>query len=142
MRPEEESKTRFSLPPEPTRQPVTLGGRGCLYLIGLAALLTGEEDIIQTFRESILTLAQHQGPQGEIPSNVDLQSRRISYGGTTGRVDANLRFVIGSTEYWRVTGDDELMASLCLPTTTNLQVAQLGPLNWKLARQPQLRLAA
>ena len=29
-----------------------------------------------------------------------------------------------------------------LPTTTNWQVAQLTPLNWKLARQPQLRQAA
>jgi hypothetical protein len=29
-----------------------------------------------------------------------------------------------------------------LPRTTNQQVAQLTPLNWKLARQPQLRKAA
>jgi len=29
-----------------------------------------------------------------------------------------------------------------LPTTTNWQVAQLTPLNWKLARRPQLRQAA
>ena len=29
-----------------------------------------------------------------------------------------------------------------LPTTTNQQVAQLTPLNWKLARQPQMRQAA
>ena len=29
-----------------------------------------------------------------------------------------------------------------LPTTTNQQVGQLTPLNWKLARQPELRRAA
>jgi hypothetical protein len=29
-----------------------------------------------------------------------------------------------------------------LPTTTNQQVAQLTPLNWKKARQPQVKLAA
>ena len=29
-----------------------------------------------------------------------------------------------------------------LPTTTNQQIAQLTPLNWKLARQPELRRAA
>lgn len=94
-------------------------------IIGLAALLTGQADLMQAFRESILTLAQHQGPQGEIPSNVDLHTGRISYGGTTGRVDANLWFVVGATEYWRATGDDELMASLwpCLQRVMRLLAA-------------------
>ena len=30
----------------------------------------------------------------------------------------------------------------CLPTTTNQQVAQLTPLNWKKARQSELKQAA
>ncbi len=94
-------------------------------IAGLAALLTGEEDLVQGFRDSLLTLAQHQGPQGEIPSNVDVQTGRISYGGTTGRVDANLWFVIGAAEFWRATGDDELMERLrpCLQRVMHLLAA-------------------
>lgn len=94
-------------------------------IIGLASLLTGEEDLIQAFRESLLTLAQHQGPQGEVPSNVDLESGRVSYGGTTGRVDGNLWFVIGATEYWQTTGDAALMESLwpCLQRVMRLLAA-------------------
>lgn len=78
-------------------------------ITGLAALLTGETDLISTFKQTLLTLAQYQGPHGEIPSNVDTLSGRISYGGTTGRIDADLWFVIGCAEYWAATGDDEFI---------------------------------
>ncbi|WP_372591859.1 amylo-alpha-1,6-glucosidase [Guyparkeria sp.] len=75
-------------------------------IIGLAALMTGEEALVATMRKTLETLARHQGPHGEIPSNVDTTTQRISYGGTTGRVDADLWFVIGCAEYWRASGDD------------------------------------
>ena len=75
-------------------------------IIGLAALLTDEHDLIDTFRRNLETLSHYQGPHGEIPSNVDPQSDRISYGGMTGRVDADLWFIIGCGEYWKATGDD------------------------------------
>lgn len=74
-------------------------------ILGLAALQTGDQELINTFKQTLLTLAHHQGPHGEIPSNVDTQSGRISYGGTTGRVDADLWFVIGCGEYWQTTND-------------------------------------
>jgi len=79
---------------------------------GLAALLTGDADLIETFRRNLVTLSEHQGPHGEIPSNVDPISDRISYGGTTGRVDADLWFVIGCGEYWQATGDDAFLESM------------------------------
>lgn len=75
-------------------------------IIGLAALLTRDEELIETFERSLSTLARHQGPQGQIPSNVDAVGGRVSYGGTTGRVDADLWFIVGCAEYWRATGDD------------------------------------
>jgi glycogen debranching enzyme len=78
-------------------------------IIGLAGLLTGDSDLIETFRRNLQTLAQHQGPHGEIPSNVDPTSERVSFGGTTGRVDADLWFIIGCGEYWRATGDDAFL---------------------------------
>lgn len=75
-------------------------------IIGLAGLLTGEPALAKTLRATLDILAENQGPHGEIPSNVDPVSKRVSYGGTTGRVDANMWFVIGCGEYWLATGDD------------------------------------
>jgi glycogen debranching enzyme len=81
-------------------------------IIGLAALMTGEPELIQTTRATLLTLARHQGPHGEIPSNVDTASGRVSYGGMAGRVDANLWFIIGCGEYWRATEDHKFISKM------------------------------
>lgn len=81
-------------------------------IIGLAALLTGESALINTFKQTLLTLAKYQGPHGEIPSNVDTLSNRVSYGGTTGRIDADLWFVIGCGEYWAATQDNEFINTI------------------------------
>lgn len=78
-------------------------------IMGLAALLDGDHDLVETFRRTLVTLSEHQGPHGEIPSNVDTRADRISYGGTTGRVDADLWFVIGCGRYWRYTNDDSFI---------------------------------
>lgn len=78
-------------------------------IIGLAGLLTEEPAFHKTMRTTLETLANYQGPHGEIPSNVDPVSQRVSYGGTTGRVDANMWFVIGCGEYWLATGDDDFI---------------------------------
>ena len=56
-------------------------------ILGLAALMADDHELITTFRRTLLTLAQHQGPHGETPSNVGTSAGRVSYGGTTGRVD-------------------------------------------------------
>jgi len=84
-------------------------------ILSLAALLSGDHELAETARKTFETLAAHQGPHGEIPSNVDTVSERISYGGTTGRVDADLWFIIGCGEYWRMSGDDAFLEKL-LPT--------------------------
>jgi GH15 family glucan-1,4-alpha-glucosidase len=78
-------------------------------IIGLAGLLTQDHDLVTTLKHTLETLANYQGPHGEIPSNVDPASERISYGGTTGRVDASLWFIIGCAEYWQATGDDAFL---------------------------------
>jgi glycogen debranching enzyme len=78
-------------------------------IIGLAALISEDQQLIAGFRSTLLTLAQYQGPHGEIPSNVEPVSQRISYGGTTGRIDANLWFIIGCCEYWLATEDQEFL---------------------------------
>lgn len=81
-------------------------------ILGLAALLTEEPALVTCCRLTLETLARYQGPHGEIPSNVDPMTERISYGGTAGRVDANLWFVIGCGEYWRATGDDAFLKQM------------------------------
>lgn len=81
-------------------------------IISLAALLTGDGELIDTARRTLRTLARYQGPHGEIPSNVDPVTDRTSYGGTTGRVDADLWFVIGCGEYWQATGDNGFLEQL------------------------------
>lgn len=81
-------------------------------LLTIASLLTGEPDLIRCGEKTLTTLAGAQGPHGEIPSNVDPLSNRISYGGTAGRVDSNLWFVIACGEYWHATGDDRFLESM------------------------------
>lgn len=89
------------------------GRDGCI--MGLAAILTGDADLEEGCRRTLETLARHQGPHGEIPSNVDPETNRISYGGTAGRVDANLWFVLACAEYWRRTGDDSFLDRMIEP---------------------------
>jgi glycogen debranching enzyme len=78
-------------------------------IISLAALSTEDPELLGGCRQTLETLLQYQGPHGEIPSNVDPDSGRVSYGGTAGRVDADLWFVIACGEYWQATGDDDWM---------------------------------
>jgi hypothetical protein len=79
-------------------------GRGGV-ITGLAALAAEDPSSVACFPRTLLTLAQHQGPHGEMPSNVDPQSGRVGYGGTAERVDADLWFVVGAVQYRRATAD-------------------------------------
>ena len=81
-------------------------------ILGLAALMSGDQELVTGLRHTLLTLARHQGPHGEIPSNVDTKAGRVSYGGTTGRVDSDLWFIIGCCQYWRATGDDDFLGDM------------------------------
>ncbi|MDY7109618.1 MAG: glycoside hydrolase 100 family protein [Planctomycetota bacterium] len=84
-------------------------------IISLAALLSGDEELIDGSRRTLATLARHQGPHGEIPSNVDARTERVSYGGTAGRVDADLWFLIGCGRYWQFTGDEDFLHEMLEP---------------------------
>ncbi|MFA6259278.1 MAG: glycoside hydrolase 100 family protein [Candidatus Peribacteraceae bacterium] len=79
-------------------------------IIGLAALLTEDAKLRSTFLATLRTLKAHQGPHGEIPSNVNALTGDVSYGGTAGRVDADLWFMIGCAEYWKITQDEQFLA--------------------------------
>jgi len=78
-------------------------------IIGLSALLTKDKKLQSTFLATLQTLRKHQGPHGEIPSNVEPQSGAVSLGGTTGRVDADLWYIIGCEAYWNATHDEKFL---------------------------------
>lgn len=81
---------------------------------GIAALPSGDQELIRGFRASILTLAEYQHPHGMIPSNVlpDQDDPDISYGGLAGRVDATSWFVVGAASLLQHTNDEELKRKL------------------------------
>lgn len=66
-------------------------------ICGLAALASGDEQLVHTFEKTIKTLATHQHEIGTIPSNVAFNGDdvEVSYGGLAGRVDAVTWFIIG-----------------------------------------------
>jgi len=70
-------------------------------ICGLAALASGDEKLIESFKKTLETLAKHQHPIGTIPSNVLItdDNTEVSYGGLAGRVDAVTWFVIGVCQY-------------------------------------------
>ncbi len=76
---------------------------------GLASLLTKDQHLIKTFKETLNTLLDYQGRQGEIPSNVSPVSKRVSYGTLAGRVDASLWYIIGCGKYYDQTEDGNFL---------------------------------
>lgn len=70
-------------------------------ICGLAALASGDDELIETFRKTLETLANNQHYNGTIPSNVMTNGAdvEVSYGGLAGRVDAVTWFVIGICQY-------------------------------------------
>lgn len=77
-------------------------------ICGLAALASGEKDLIELFKKTLQTLQNHQHTNGTIPSNVliqDNQNSVVSYGGLAGRVDAVTWYIIGVCHYALSTQD-------------------------------------
>lgn len=74
-------------------------------ICGLAGIMSGDEVLIKIMKKSLLTLMKFQHNQGEIPSNVDPIAKKVSFGGSSGRVDAQLWFLIGFGQYVKKTKD-------------------------------------
>lgn len=80
-------------------------------ICGLAALASGDTNLIATFEKTLETLAKNQHFNGTIPSNVmtNNDSKEVSYGGLAGRVDAVTWFIIGICQYSFYKKDDTLI---------------------------------
>lgn len=76
-------------------------------ICGLAALASGDKQLIETFRVTLKTLADNQHINGTIPSNVMTNGKEVevSYGGLAGRVDAVTWFIVGVCQYAYYTND-------------------------------------
>lgn len=81
-------------------------------IMSLAALATGDEELRECTKNSLLILGDTQGEHGEIASNVALDKSSISFGGTAGRVDATIWFVIGVVQYYKHTGDKNFLEKM------------------------------
>lgn len=71
----------------------------------IAALMTGDEELVKGAKITLETLARNQDRVGRIASNISLDEKNISYGTQVGRVDASIWFVIGVGQYVKRTKD-------------------------------------
>lgn len=85
-------------------------------ICGLAGLASGDADLAGGLRATLQTLADHLGPEGQVPSNVQVsasgETEAVSYGGLAGRVDAGPWFVLGVALYARLTDDRAFAAQM------------------------------
>ncbi len=92
-------------------------------ICGLAGLASGDPDLARGFRATLQTLADHLGPEGQVPSNVQVsasgETEAVSYGGLAGRVDAGPWFVLGVALYARL-ADDRAFAVQMAPAVNGV----------------------
>ncbi len=74
-------------------------------ICSLVALMSGDKSLISQVKKSLLTLMRFQHRRGQIPSNVHVPEKKVSYGGSTGRIDAMLWFLICFSQYVKRTKD-------------------------------------
>lgn len=78
-------------------------------IASLAALQTSDVKLHKAARATLDTLAKYQGRFGQIPSNVDVSKKKISYGQTAGRLDATMWYVIGCGAYMSAVADKHFL---------------------------------
>ncbi len=103
-------------------------------MTGIAGMLINDEKIMDAWKQSILTLANHVGSAGQIPSNVAVSvggKTKVSYGSLVGRVDATTWWIIGSCLYCQHTNDDALKQKLAPIITQSLQALKSWEYNDK-----------
>ena len=83
-------------------------------ICGLAALLDGDSQLIEIFKNTLETLATHQHKHGNIPSNVYFNQNKteVSFGGLAGRVDTIPWFIIGTCNYVHFTNDHKFLKGM------------------------------
>ncbi|MFY7965866.1 MAG: glycoside hydrolase 100 family protein [Chitinophagaceae bacterium] len=104
----------------------------------IAALLSDNSELIETAKQTIITIFSNQHPNGFMPSNVKLESNEVSYGGTVGRVDNPSWAIIALCLYTNVTKDDSLKLRFSLNVEKSLALLDAWEFNGKhLVYMPQ-----
>lgn len=95
-------------------------------ICGLAGILDGDEILVATMKNTLLTLANHQHENGMIPSNVYFEGEQssVSYGGLAGRVDTVAWFIIGVCQYVYKTSDTAFLKQLTPHIHKGFQIQQ------------------
>ncbi len=68
-------------------------------LCGLAALQTGDNSLVQTFKNALITIFDHQHEAGFFPSNIGIEDKHVSFGGPVGRTDNTSWAIIGMCKF-------------------------------------------
>lgn len=66
-------------------------------MTGITGIFLEDQIIVNGLEKSIITLANHQAENGQIPSNV--YDNKASYGTLVGRTDATIWWIVGACEY-------------------------------------------
>ncbi|GGI25458.1 fructofuranosidase/invertase [Pedobacter mendelii] len=77
-------------------------------ITSIAALLSNDEQLIETAKVTLNTILKNQHINGFMPSNVSPSDGSVSYGGTSGRADNPSWAVIGLCAYTLLTQDNSL----------------------------------
>lgn len=100
-------------------------------IAGLAGLVSGNRPVFEAMGHALDTLVQHQASNGQIPSNVLLATREVSYGTLVGRVDATTWWLVGAALHIRQAQHDQnsLLAEQYLHRWQQPMYAALALLN-------------
>lgn len=100
-------------------------------ITGMAALLSGEKELITTFESTLHTLFKSQHSSGFFPSNVDPLTHKASYGGNCGRVDNVSWAIIGLMQYVQATEQDQLSRTYLPQVEKAISVMEAWEFNGK-----------
>ncbi|MEM9549166.1 MAG: glycoside hydrolase 100 family protein [Bacteroidota bacterium] len=101
-------------------------------MAGLSGMNQNDPVLIEGLRNSLNTLKDFQTTHGIIPSNVSLGAPpNVSYGGTAGRVDATLWYIIGALSYIAQTKDDAFRRAHIWHIEKAMQVTTIWEFNNK-----------
>ncbi len=98
-------------------------------IAGIAGLLIDDKTLKQGLRNSILSLASLQHETGAIPSNVNIDLTKASYGSLAGRVDATTWWLIGAALYLHNFEDEDLKSSILDKVYKSLHVLDCWEFN-------------
>ena len=99
-------------------------------ICGIAALASGELDLIDTFKQTLVTIFSNQHEDGFMPSNVATNGN-VSYGGIVGRVDNPSWAILGLCLYAQQTPNMDFAKQNKTPVEKAFSVMAPGELNGK-----------